>query len=152
MRENMKNKRKNDNIIPNALIAYTEFRPCGEYHLDVDLKTADSLISDTMAKALVYKRKSIKTWGKKTASVKLGDISRLFGEGARIDINVLKNKGVIPNEAFRLKVIGDGKINKALAVFANSFTEGAVKMIALSGGMAIKVKTVRIRRPYQNDE
>ncbi len=148
----MRKTRKKDGVFSAELIDFGVHIPRNEYHLEIDLKTAEDLISDAMAKTLVYRRKSVKTWGKKSVSVQLDVIGALFGDGERIDINVLKNKGVIPSDALRVKLVGAGKINRAFAVYANRFTPGAIKMIALAGGAAIKVRSIKIRRPHPSDE
>ena len=57
----------------------------------------------------------------------------------------LKEKGIVSPEVAYIKIISGGKIDKSLIVFANDFTLSAVKMIALSGGQAIKSLTMKGR-------
>ena len=59
--------------------------------------------------------------------------------------NSLKEKGIVSPEVAYIKIISGGKIDKSLIVFANDFTLSAVKMIALSGGQAIKSLTMKGR-------
>ena len=49
---------------------------------------------------------------------------------------------VSPDTAY-LKVLGGGRLDKALSVYANEFSLSAVKMIALTGGQAIKIVTMK---------
>ena len=121
----------------------------GEYSsiMSVDMPKADSLISDTMAKNLI-KRSSepIVTSGSKRAVVNIGAISTAFSSGDEVDINKLKAKRLVGQEVGFVKVLADGIIDKQLFVYANSFSLSAVKMIALTGGEAVKVSTVKKRK------
>ena len=58
----------------------------------------------------------------------------------------MKKRGLISPEARYIKVLGGGVIDKPLTVLVNSFSLSAAKMIALTGGKAIKVRTQRDRR------
>ena len=58
-----------------------------------------------------------------------------FEEGAVITAEVLKEKGIISKiEKDGLKVLGDGKITKAVTIKADKFTETAIKKIQKAGG------------------
>ncbi|MBO5102950.1 MAG: 50S ribosomal protein L15 [Clostridia bacterium] len=58
-----------------------------------------------------------------------------FDEGTVITAELLKQKGIIGKiEKDGLKVLGDGKITKALTVKANKFTQSAIKKIQKAGG------------------
>ena len=70
-------------------------------------------------------------------------ISDSFAQGDRVDVNSLKEKGLVTPETAYIKVLARGSIDKALSVYANDFSLSAVKMIALTGGEAKKVITVR---------
>ena len=113
--------------------------------MSVDMPKADSLISDTMAKNLI-KRSScgIKTAGYKKAIVNIGVISANFSSEDTVDINKLKEKKLIPEDAGYVKVLADGIVDKPLFVYANAFSLSAVKMIALTGGEAVKVTSAKM--------
>jgi ribosomal protein L18E len=49
-------------------------------------------------------------------------------------------------------VLADGILDKELRIYANDFSLSAVKMIALLGGEAVKVSTVRVKMPVNPDE
>ena len=70
-------------------------------------------------------------------------MSANFIAGDHVDVNLLKQKNLIPYDTAYIKVLARGIIDKPLKVYANEFSLSAVKMIALTGGEAIKVNTVR---------
>ena len=112
--------------------------------IPVDAPHADMLLTDPQAKGLVKKEGDvIYTDGTGRATISVGELSDAFEVGARVDINSLKDKGLVPKEAGQIKVVGGGRIDKSLTVYANDFNLSAVKMIALSGGQAIKSVTLR---------
>ena len=114
--------------------------------LKVDENYANSLISDSLAKNLITESyETVETEGSKRAIINIDTISESFSRGERIDINAMKEKGIIGKDVARVKVLARGIIDKPLTVIADSFSLPAVKMIALTGGSAIKCKTVRKR-------
>jgi ribosomal protein L18E len=112
--------------------------------LSVDMERADELISDSLAKELVKKsRESIVTAGNQKGIINVDTLSESFSDGERVDINILKSKGLLSDNTAYLKVLARGSIDKPLSVYANDFSLSAVKMIALTGGEAVKVVTVK---------
>ena len=58
-----------------------------------------------------------------------------FDEGTVVTAEMLKQRGIIGKiEKNGLKVLGDGKITKALTIKANKFTQSAIKKIQKAGG------------------
>ena len=114
---------------------------------EIDAEKADSLISDSIAKSLIEREGEIVyTEGEGRGIINLGDISPSFAEGDTVNINTLKEKGLIASDIAYLKVLGGGKIDKPLTIQANDFSLSAVKMIALSGGHAVKIVTFKRKR------
>ena len=107
----------------------------------IDAGYADSVITDSLAKDLIRKECEIKTSGSAKRIINVDTLSRSFCANDRVDINVLKNKHLIPYDTGYIKVLARGIIDKPLIVYANDFSLSAVKMIALSGGKSIKVNT-----------
>ena len=108
----------------------------------VDVERADSLITDSLAKNLLKKDNDvILTDGYAKEIVNVDTLSEVFESGERIDVNSLKEKGLISEDTLYIKVLARGSVDKALTVYANDFSLTAVKMIALTGGEAIKVIT-----------
>ncbi len=68
------------------------------------------------------------------STVNVGQLD-CFDEGTVITAQVLKDKGIIGKiEKDGLKVLGDGKITKALTIKADKFTQTAIKKIQKAGG------------------
>ena len=104
-------------------------------------ENADELLSSKLAKNMLKKTGCVYTSGKFVENVRLGDLSLRFASGERVDINKMKARGLVSENAYKVKVISDGSIDKPLTIMANDFDITAVKMIALLGGEAIKVKS-----------
>ena len=119
----------------------------------VDVERADALITDSLAKDLLKKEGDIiYTSGSERATVTVDTLNTNFAIGDRVDINVLKEKGLVPENALHLKVVAEGTLDKALRVYANDFTLTAIKMLSLEGGDAIKVTTVRDKVGSREEE
>ena len=114
--------------------------------LSVDSDTADKMISDAGAKALVRREgRRIFTDGSLKCVMNLSDLNSAFNDGETVDINTLKNKNLIDSSVFKIRIKDTGVISKRLVVLANSFSLKAIKMIAMAGGEAHIVKSVRKR-------
>ena len=115
-----------------------------EIVIGIDQSHADRLISDSLAKELLKKEDNVVyTSGSKKGIINVDTISSNFKSGARVDVNSLKELNLIPYDTAYIKVLARGMIDKPLRVYANDFSISAVKMIALTGGEAHKVTTVK---------
>ncbi|MBR2343196.1 MAG: uL15 family ribosomal protein, partial [Clostridia bacterium] len=113
----------------------------GEELLSVDVLRAESLISNAMARTLLVRaEETIYTEGRGRAVINLDTLSEEFSAGERVDVNILKERGLVPEGTAYLKVLARGVIDKPLVIYATSFSLSAVKMIALTGGEAKKVQ------------
>lgn len=118
-------------------------------YFSVDVDRAEVLITDNIAKTLIRKSEQVVvTEGRKKCIINVDTLSESFEPGARIDINVLKERGLVPKDASVLRVLGRGSIDKPLVVYANHFSLSAVKMIALTGGEVNK--TVSVTKKNKN--
>lgn len=118
--------------------------------LPMDEERADSLISNAMAKELIEQRGDVvSTDGWRKSIINVDTLSESFSEGDTIDVNILKNKSLIPYDTAYIKVLARGAVDKPLYVYANSFSHTAVKMLALTGGKAVKVTTQRKKSEAQ---
>lgn len=116
----------------------------------MDAQHADALISDSLAKNLIKKDGEIVyTDGKSKNIVNVDTLSENFTPGDRVDVNSLKSKSLVPYDTAYIKVLARGIIDKPLSVYANDFSLSAVKMIALTGGEAIKSVTVKAKAPSE---
>ncbi len=112
--------------------------------MSIDSERADALISDTLAKDLIRNDgDEIETSGKKKSVVNVDTLSESFNAGDIIDVNKLKEMKLVTLDTAYVKVLARGAIDKPLKIYANDFSLTAVKMIALSGGEAVKVVTHR---------
>ena len=60
----------------------------------------------------------------------------VFDDGATVDVQALKDKGVIKKELDGVKILGNGEITKKLSVKANAFSASAKEKIEAVGGTA----------------
>ncbi len=111
----------------------------------VDAAHADMLLTDTMAQRLVEKQPTcVTTRGSRKVILNVGMLNKTFEAGERVDVNILKEKYLVPYDTGYLKILADGCLDRALEVYADSFSLQAVKMIALTGGHAYRVTTLRL--------
>ncbi len=124
-----------------------------EWIMSVDVDHADSLITDSLAKNLIKKERGIiYTEGCRKNVINVDVLSDNFSAGERVDVNSLKEHKLIPSDTAYIKVLARGSIDKPLSVHANAFSLSAVKMIALTGGEAVKVNTVKIKQKKIGDD
>lgn len=114
-----------------------------EPKIKVKMEEAESMLSDSMAKNMIKnEREIIYTDGKSRSVVNVDTLSRNFLADDRVDVNILKEKSLVPYDTGYVKVLARGAIDKPLKVYANDFSLAAVKMILLSGGEIRRVVTV----------
>ena len=117
----------------------------------VDVERADKLITDSLARNLVKKQSNtIYTEGSGREIINVDTLSENFDFGEKIDINLLKSKNLISKDTSYIKVLARGSIDKPLFVYANDFSLSAVKMIALTGGEAVKTITAKDSKKRKN--
>ena len=110
----------------------------------IDVAHAEELITDALAKDLLKRsREAVYTDGDGRGIINVDTLSSAFAPGDRVDVNILKRKSLIPYDTAYLKVLARGVIDKPLSVYANDFSLAAVKMIALTGGEAVRVVTLK---------
>lgn len=106
-------------------------------------ESADALITDALARELICDtERTVVSFGRRHGIVNVDTLSSSFRSGDRVDVNLLKEKALIPYDTGYLKVLARGSIDKPLSVYADDFSLQAVKMIALTGGEAIRARTV----------
>ena len=112
--------------------------------VEIDMEKADNLITDGLAKELLKKDGEIVvTHGRESSVINVDTLSKSFRAGDRVDVNILKQRSLVPYDTAYIKVLARGVIDKPLRVYANDFSLSAIKMIALTGGEAVKVVTVK---------
>ena len=68
-------------------------------------------------------------------NVNVGQLD-VFENGAIVDETALRDKGLVKGRFDRLKVLGNGELNKKLTVQAHGFSAGAAAKIEKAGGKA----------------
>lgn len=71
---------------------------------------------------------------KEFAIVNLGDISDNFNAGDVVDLQALKNVGLVKKVYEGVKVLGNGDLDKALTIKAAKFSATAQEKISKAGG------------------
>jgi large subunit ribosomal protein L15 len=64
----------------------------------------------------------------------------MFDDGATVDVAMLKEHGMVPNDRLPLKILGDGQISKKLTVVAGWYSKSAHEKITAAGGSAQNLK------------
>jgi len=67
--------------------------------------------------------------------INVGALAARFGEGV-VDVETMKNAGMVPRKAPRVKVLGEGEVDKKLTVRAHAFSESAKAKLEKAGGAA----------------
>ena len=70
------------------------------------------------------------------AVVNLDTLGERFESGTVVTLELLRDKGLVPNSAQRVKVLARGEIGKGLTVRAHKFSGKAAEKIAAAGGAA----------------
>ncbi len=104
----------------------------------VDADTVDEMMTDDTAQHLIETAAEAGGVGK-MAIINVGTISENYEDGDTVTLESLKEKGLVGASAGRIKVLAAGTLDKHLTVKADAFSVQAVKMIALTGGHAMKL-------------
>jgi large subunit ribosomal protein L15 len=68
-------------------------------------------------------------------AVNVGHLSERFPDGV-VDVDAMKNAGMVPRSAPLVKVLGEGDVTKKLTVRAHAFSESAKAKLEKAGGTA----------------
>jgi len=68
--------------------------------------------------------------------VNLGDLDAAFENGAKVDLEALRQVGLAKGPADGVRILGTGELNKKLIVRANHFSKSAQEKITAKGGTA----------------
>lgn len=105
----------------------------------IDAVEADELLADNLAMELAdYEEGGCDG---KQGIINIGTISSIFEPGALITIAELKALGLINKKVRRIKVLADGVLDKPLTIKAEAYSVQAIKMIELTGGKVIILRS-----------
>lgn len=108
----------------------------------VSVSEADTAISDATAQqiiALAESREERAAAGRR-AVINLDTISANYREGEYVNLQTLKERGLVDKKATACKVLARGVLDKSLTIEAVDFSLPAVKMIAMTGGKVVKLR------------
>ncbi len=109
------------------------------HHHEVTAEQAHTEISDNLAEHMViFAKDRVLISGPKDI-VNVDTLSQNFNNGDVVTMEVLKQKGLIPQNAQAVKVLARGMLDKILVVYAHDFSDDAIKMIVICGGKVIHV-------------
>ena len=72
---------------------------------------------------------------KEAFPINVGALARRFEAGV-VDIDAMKGAGIVPRKVERVKVLGEGEVDKKLTVRAHAFSESAKAKLEQAGGAA----------------
>ena len=73
---------------------------------------------------------------KEIVAVHVADLEAKFENGAVVDVESLKQVGLVKNSFDGIKILGNGELTKKLTVKADAFSESAKQKIEAAGGNA----------------
>ena len=73
---------------------------------------------------------------KEIVAVNVADLEARFDNGAVVDVESLKQVGLVKNSFDGIKILGNGELTKKLTVKADAFSESAKQKIEAAGGNA----------------
>ena len=73
---------------------------------------------------------------KEIVAVNVADLEARFENGAVVDVESLKQVGLVKNSFDGIKILGNGELTKKLTVKADAFSEPAKQKIEAAGGNA----------------
>ncbi len=73
---------------------------------------------------------------KEIVAVNVADLEAKFENGAVVDVESLKQVGLVKNSFDGIKILGNGELTKKLTVKADAFSESAKQKIEAAGGNA----------------
>jgi len=79
-------------------------------------------------------------------AINVGALSERFPEGI-VDVDAMKNAGMVPRTAPRVKVLGEGDVSKKLTVRAHAFSESAREKLTKAGGTAEVISAKAVTQP-----
>jgi large subunit ribosomal protein L15 len=79
---------------------------------------------------------SHRTWDRSFLVVNLGDLDKVFDNGATVDHDSLRKAGLAKGPADGVRILGTGELTKRLVIKAHHFSKSAAEKIAARGGTA----------------
>jgi large subunit ribosomal protein L15 len=88
-----------------------------------------------------------------TVPVNVGELGRVFPDGADVTLEALVEKGLIKNTKVDVKILGNGDLGTKLTVTAHAFSRTAREKIEAAGGTATALRVPRrVKQPARERE
>lgn len=107
---------------------------------EVSADVVDELMEDKLAETLLEETEELGGSGK-MGVINIGVISPVYQANDVVTLADLQAKGLVSANLGRLKVLASGTLDKPLTIKAEAFSFQAIKMITLTGGHAVHLKT-----------
>lgn len=120
-----------------------------ERRKQVAVTEAKVLISDEVAVSLIDDGEDV-VWAKPKGIVNIDTLSENYQANDTVTLQSLKEKKLVGNSVNFVKVLARGVLNKPLTVKLHEFSVDAVKMIVLTGGKAVRLKTEKLAEVNQD--
>lgn len=100
----------------------------------------------------IPKKRGFKSLVSKPETVNISDLEKKFKEGDNIDKKILHEKGLINSQNAKVKVLGDGEINKKLKVEVDLYSKSAGEKIEKVGGEAKIIENKKFAKKSKKTE
>jgi large subunit ribosomal protein L15 len=98
----------------------------------------------------IPKTRGFKSRHERPEIVNILDLEKKFKDGDKIGKKELLEVNLISNPESKVKILGQGKINKKLKIEADLFSKSAEEKIKKAGGEILKVKTIKKEKKDKN--
>lgn len=102
----------------------------------------------TLSRRLPKRGFSRQPWRVPTTIINLTQLNR-FDDGATVDFDALVQAGMVGSKARRVKILGQGDLEKKLTVQASAFSTGAREKIEKAGGSCEVVERLALSEAPQ---
>jgi len=85
------------------------------------------------------------------AAVNVGLISKRFEAGATVDLQALKSVGLVDASAGKVKILGNGEIDKALKLSVHGISAGAKEKVEKAGGSVALLEVAKKKGPKDQE-
>ncbi|MGN7611614.1 50S ribosomal protein L15 [Magnetococcales bacterium HHB-1] len=69
--------------------------------------------------------------------IKVGDLEKFFEADAKIDMQALKDVGIVGRRVQRIKLLSDGELSKAVTIKVDKASAAAIKKVEAVGGQVV---------------
>lgn len=82
-------------------------------------------------------KQGFRNWNaKRVAVVNVRDLERTFEDGDSVDVDALRERGLVKGKFDEVKILGEGELTKSLTVSVDKFSASARTKIESAGGTA----------------